>query len=699
MIRSEAVNILLVDDQPRNLDALEAMLSGSGYRFVRAKSADEALLALLADEFAAMVLDIRMPGMDGFDLARVIKQRKRTQHIPILFLTAHLLEQEDILRAYGVGGVDYLSKPINPEVLRSKIAVFVDLFRKTRALASVNAELESEILEREKAQAALREMNTDLETRVRERTTELMRANQDVRKSEDRLRMAMAVAEMAAWDWNLSTGEILWSTDPETLFGLPSGTLRPQASLFLVMHQDDKPATEAARERAAETGEYEVDYRVVRPDGRVIWIADRGRVVRGSEGRPERILGISMNLTRRKEAEDALRESEERFRTLADNMPGILARYDRDLQHVFVNLEARTALGLSAEALLGRTLQDTDIAPEACKAWEESIRAVFETGRSQAVELDLMTVDGRRTYLARVVPEYGGGGQVRTVLWLAHDVTEQRRQTQERERVLEQERKARTEMERQNRLKDEFLATVSHELRTPLNAIIGWANILSRRSADSEGYRDAITVISRNARAQARLIDDLLDMSRITSGEVRLEVQPVRLTGIVTAVIASIQQNAEAKRIEIRNSIDDHALVYGDPNRLQQVVYNLVENAVKFTPSEGRVEVSVERNHTELHLSVRDTGEGIAPDFLPHVFDKFRQADSSTTRRHGGLGLGLSIVKHIVDLHGGTVRAESEGVGRGAAFIVSLPVVAELAQDLRQGTAQADLPREQGSHG
>src|SRR5262249_40260454 len=143
MTRGETVNILLVDDQPRNLDALEAMLAVNGYRFVRAKSADEALLALLADEFAAIVLDIRMPGMDGFDLARVIKQRKRTQHIPILFLTAHILEQEEILRAYGVGGVDYLSKPINGEVLRSKIAVFVDLFRKTQALASVNAELES----------------------------------------------------------------------------------------------------------------------------------------------------------------------------------------------------------------------------------------------------------------------------------------------------------------------------------------------------------------------------------------------------------------------------------------------------------------------------------------------------------------------------------------------------------------------------
>src|SRR5580704_17798804 len=216
--------VLIVDDQPLNLDALEIMLEPSDCVPVRASSADEALLRLLRDDFAAIVLDIRMPDMSGIELAGLIKQRKRSRHVPILFLTAHLLEDDDVLRGYGVGAVDYVSKPIKPEILRSKIGVFIELFRKTQELAALNARLQDEIAERERAQQALLGANQDLERRVEERTAALARVHQEVRENEERWRMAMEVAHIAAWEWHLTSDQMRWSTAPETLFGFPDGS-------------------------------------------------------------------------------------------------------------------------------------------------------------------------------------------------------------------------------------------------------------------------------------------------------------------------------------------------------------------------------------------------------------------------------------------------------------------------------------------
>src|SRR3954469_14522115 len=211
----DAARVLIVDDQPRNLDALEVMLEPIGCTLVRAQSADEALLCLLRDDFAAIVLDIRMPGMGGIELAQLIKGRKRSRDIPILFLTAHTVEEDDLLRGYGVGAVDYLSKPVNTRVLQSKVGVFIEVFRKTRALARLNEALETEIAERERAQDALRRANQELETRVQQRTSALLRAHRGVRENEERLRMAMEIGRIAAWERTLATGDMSWSTDPE----------------------------------------------------------------------------------------------------------------------------------------------------------------------------------------------------------------------------------------------------------------------------------------------------------------------------------------------------------------------------------------------------------------------------------------------------------------------------------------------------
>src|SRR5215510_9821631 len=235
----ETVKILLVDDEARNLDALESILESSGCALVRAQTADQALLSILQNEFAAIVLDIKMPGTDGLQLARLIKQRKRSQHVPILFLTAHNLDEKEVLHAYGVGGVDFLSKPINPDILRSKVSVFANLFRTTRALASAVEALNAEVAKRQKAQEQLRLAKEELETRVLERTAELARAHRDVRDNEERLRLALAVAQVATWEWDLATGKMQWSADPAVVFGFPAGSFGPNLRISHAVHPDD----------------------------------------------------------------------------------------------------------------------------------------------------------------------------------------------------------------------------------------------------------------------------------------------------------------------------------------------------------------------------------------------------------------------------------------------------------------------------
>jgi signal transduction histidine kinase/ActR/RegA family two-component response regulator len=250
-----------------------------------------------------------------------------------------------------------------------------------------------------------------------------------------------------------------------------------------------------------------------------------------------------------------------------------------------------------------------------------------------------------------------------------------KRAADDRARLLEAERLARAEIERVSLIKDEFLATLSHELRTPLNAVLGWSEFLLSRTPEDADTLRGLEAIARNARAQAQLIEDLLDMNRIVSGKIRLDVQRIELAPIVEAALDSVRPSADAKGIIVRKTIDpDAGPVLGDPNRVQQIVWNLLSNAVKFTPRGGKVDVIVQRVSSHVEIIVNDSGMGISAEFLPHLFERFRQADSSTTRRHGGLGLGLSIVKQLVELHGGSVKADSAGDGEGATFVVTLPV-------------------------
>jgi PAS domain S-box-containing protein len=284
--------------------------------------------------------------------------------------------------------------------------------------------------------------------------------------------------------------------------------------------------------------------------------------------------------------------------------------------------------------------------------------------------------DGRRVDISVTVsPIHDAAGNVIGASKIARDISEVKQLIKEREHLLSAERAARSESERIGRMKDEFLATLSHELRTPLSAILGWAQLLKHDTADTVMLEEGLEVIERNARLQTQLIADLLDMNRIISGKLRLDVQQVDLASVVSAALDSVRPSAELKQIRLHRVLDPlSGPVSGDPSRLQQVVWNLLSNAIKFTPKGGRVEVLLERINSHVEITVSDTGQGIAVEFLPHVFDRFRQADSSTTRHQGGLGLGLAIVKQLVELHGGCLSAKSPGEGQGTTFSVALPL-------------------------
>lgn len=307
--------------------------------------------------------------------------------------------------------------------------------------------------------------------------------------------------------------------------------------------------------------------------------------------------------------------------------------------------------------------------PARCRAKIEQIRDSSAPESFDVLEL----ADGRvfeRFSKTQIVE-----GRVVGRVWGFRDITDRRRAEEERKHLLDSERSARAAAERLSAMKDEFLATLSHELRTPLSAILGWSHVLKNRPVEEAELRRALDAIERSARAQARLIEDLLDMNRITSGKVRLDIQPLQPVDIVEAAIDTIRPAADAKGIRVEKILDPATgPISGDPNRLQQVMWNLLSNALKFTPKDGKVQVVLERVNSHIEISVADTGIGIRPEFLPLVFDRFRQADASTTRTQSGLGLGLSIVKHLVELHGGSVSISSPGEGCGTTLTLQLPL-------------------------
>jgi PAS domain S-box-containing protein len=403
------------------------------------------------------------------------------------------------------------------------------------------------------------------------------------------------------------------------------------------------------------------------PSGRrhlfVTWTA-----LPAGDDRPGSVLYLSLDITARKLAEEALRESEKQLRTLADAMPQLVWMADADGYIFWYNQRWYDYTGTTPEQMEGwgwQSVHDAELLPKVLERWSVSI----ETGQRFEMEFPLKGADGVfRWFLTRVNPLRDS--EDRIVRWFGTntDVDEQRRTAEE--------------LRDANRLKDEFLATVSHELRTPLTAILGWAHLLRTGQLGEKSETGALEIIERNARAQSQLIDDLLDVSRIITGNLRLDVRQHDPGSFIEAAIEALRPAAEAKNVRIQKVMDTGVVsVAGDPARLQQVVWNLLSNAIKFTPKGGRVQVRLERINSHIEIAVSDTGAGIKPEFLPHVFERFRQADQKTTRHHGGLGLGLAIVRHLVELHGGTVQADSPGEGQGATFVVHLPVVPVYQKD------------------
>jgi PAS domain S-box-containing protein len=512
-------SILLVDDRPANLLALEAVLRPLGHRLVPANSGEDALKHLLGEEFAVILMDVQMPGLDGYETVALIKQRERCRQVPILFITALNKDVEHVIKGYTYGAVDYILKPIEPFVLRAKVAAFVDLYLK----------------------------------------------EQQIRVDQEKLRQA--------------------------------------------------------------------------------------------------------------EREAQARRSEERFRSLTESMPLCVWATDTSGRIQYCNRAWVEYTGMSAEQSAGLGVMRA-IHPEQRDAverdWKDSVRA----GRAFETEFLLQDKEGvYRWHLCRAVPQREEKGAVIGWIATATDIDAQKRVEEDRARVLEAEQRARELAEFANQSKDQFLAILSHELRNPLNAILGWARMLRSGKLDSDRVVRALSAIERNAEAQAKLVEDLLDISRIVAGKLRLQHHRESFGRVVRAAVDTVKPEADAKGVHLEVTLGAGSdEVLADTDRLQQVVWNLLSNAIKFTPSGGRVSVEVHDREGEVELRITDTGVGIADHLLPHIFERFRQADSTTTRAHSGLGLGLAIARHLIDLHGGSVHAESPGEGKGATFIVRLPM-------------------------
>ena len=363
----------------------------------------------------------------------------------------------------------------------------------------------------------------------------------------------------------------------------------------------------------------------------------------------------------------------------------------------FMNPVAESLTGWAQAEAIGRSLTDIfQILNEQTRQPVENpaLRALSAvTIVRLANHTILIAKDGtERPIDNHAAPIRGEQGEIMGAVLVFRDISERKRMELEREQLLATAQAAQKEAEQANRLKDEFLATASHELRTPLTAVVGWSRMLRTGKLDAENSARALESIERNATLQTKLIDDLLDVSHIITGKLTLDRRPLEIAHVVSDAVNTVRPAAEAKNIAIETSFDAEAgPVLGDANRLQQVVWNLLSNAIKFTPKNGRIEVALQRVNSEVQVSVGDSGEGISNEFLPYVFDRFSQSDGKTTRSHSGLGLGLAIVRQLVELHGGTVKADSDGPGRGATFKVQLPVLS-INHVPGSKTAARDLP-------
>jgi PAS domain S-box-containing protein len=471
----------------------------------------------------------------------------------------------------------------------------------------------------------------------------------------------------------------LWNTPRELLERGCGREVQEYASRLFA-----KPDEFVARIEAIATGTQDGTEVLVLRDGRIVELHSKPFFI---EDKLAGRVWYYRDVTERHAADMASRRL---AAIVASSDDGIIGK---DLNSIITswNFGAEQIFGYTAEEMIGCSIMR--LIPRDRQMEEADILTRIRAGkRVDHFETIRVRKDGQHINVsATISPIKDSTGRVVGASKVVRDITERKQHEAslrdalaeagaanlERLELLKREQQARSSAEQANRIKDEFLATLSHELRTPLNAVLGWVNILRMEKPAGAELEEGLAVIERNARAQAQIIEDLLDMSRIISGKVRLEAQHVEPASIMAAAVETVRATADAKGVQLTADTDSFAAsISGDPHRLQQVFWNLLSNAIKFTSKGGSVQVRLQRIHSHVEVSITDTGEGIGPEFLPHVFDRFQQADPSTTRRHGGLGLGLAIVKQLVELHGGSVSAHSAGKGLGACFTVSLPLVA-----------------------
>ena len=500
-----------------------------------------------------------------------------------------------------------------------------------------------------------------------------------------RLQLVLTASEIGTWLWDVVHDVVEADANLAAMFGLSEEEAlgAPLAVITRAIHPEDRAKVMAAVAHClAEGSPYELEYRLLKPDGSVRWVLARGRVGYDSDGKPASLPGVVLDITDRHVLTEKVAQQSRIFDTTLSSITDFAYIFDKAGRFVYVNQALLSLWGLPLEQAVGKNFFDLQYPDALAAKLQRQIRHVLETGEQIRDETPYTSPTGAGGFYEYIFSAVRGlDGTIEVVAGSTRDITTRKavelaheRLQVENAQLLTAERNARADAERLSQAKDEFLATLSHELRTPLNAILGWAQILRVKAPDDAALAQGLTIIERNAHVQRRLIEDLLDMSRIISGKVCLEVQRIDLGDIITTAVQALRPAAEAKQIRITTVLDTTGgALWGDANRLQQVIWNLLSNATKFTPKGGTIEVIQQRVGSCLDVTIRDNGQGIDPLFLPVVFDRFRQSDASTTRTHGGLGLGLAIVKTLVELHGGRVMATSAGLGQGAAFTVSLP--------------------------
>jgi len=537
--------------------------------------------------------------------------------------------------------------------------------------------LEIDLLKELATQLSIALRQAELYQQAQHELKERQQVEAELRQSQEHLRLALSASRMGTWNWNIQTGKISWSDNLETLFGLEPGEFDGSFEMFAArLHQDDRDRLLAAVEHAVATGEdYDIEFRVVSPNGTIRWALSQGKVFYDENGQPMQMAGIDLDISDRKQVEEELRQSEERFRTLADNMSQFAWMADENGSVFWYNKRWFDYTDMTLEEMQGWGWQKVHH-PDHLDRVVHHFRHCLATGELWEDTFPLRRQDGQYCwFLSRATPIRDGQGKILRWFGTNTDITERQQAEEERDRLLQLEQAARAEAERANRIKDEFLAVLSHELRSPLNPILGWTKLLQTRKFNETKTAEALATIERNAKLQTQLIDDLLDVAKILRGKLSIDAAPVNLAFVIESAIDTVRTAAIAKSITLHPILPNIVQVSGDSNRLQQIVWNLLSNAIKFTANRGRVEIRLERVDEQAQIIVSDTGKGINPDFLPHIFESFRQQDVSITRSYGGLGLGLAIVRQLVEAHGGIITADSPGEGLGATFTVHLPLL------------------------